>query len=49
MSEIMLNTTLNKLDGIIFHDCENGIDVNKIIKILNDVHTSDCICVNIQL
>ena len=33
----MLNTTLNKLDEIIFHDCENGIDVNEIIKILNSV------------
>ena len=33
----MLNTTLNKLDEIIFHDYENRKDVNEIIKILNGV------------
>ena len=33
----MLNESLNKLDEIIFHDNEIRIDVNKIIKILNDV------------
>ena len=37
MSEIMLNTTLNKLDEIIFHDYENRKDLNEIIKILNGV------------
>ena len=33
----MLNTTLNKLDEIIFHDYENRKEVNEIIEILNSV------------
>ena len=33
----MLNTTLNKLDEIIFLDNESKEDVDEIIKILNDV------------
>ena len=33
----MLNTTLNKLDEIIFHEYENKKEVNEIINILNSV------------
>ena len=33
----MLNTTLNKLDEIIFHEYENEKEVNEIINILNSV------------